>query len=171
MMTRTTFKTLWFGGGGVIATWLAVNPAATPPAGPPTAMQRAAATSGPAAEDLNAQATRLRERTAALALRPSTRNPFRFNSKPATRETLVREQMSLPVPAQAMPAPAGPILKLSGVARNGGTHTAIISGDGQLYLVAEGDSVAGRYTVVKVGPEAVLLRDAAGAEQQLSLPR
>jgi hypothetical protein len=40
-----------------------------------------------------------------------------------------------------------------------------------VYLVGEGDSVAGRYTVVTIDPEAVLLRDAAGVEQRLVLPQ
>ena len=53
------------------------------------------------------------------------------------------------------------MLKLSGIAQKAGKRTAIISGDGQVYLVGEGDSVAGRYTVVTIDPEAVLLRDAA----------
>jgi hypothetical protein len=68
-------------------------------------------------------------------------------------------------------APAGPVLKLSGIAQKAGTRTAILSGDGQIYLVGEGESVAGRYTVVTIDPEAVLLRDAAGVEQRLVLPQ
>ena len=67
--------------------------------------------------------------------------------------------------------PAGPVLRLSGVAQKDGIRTAIIAGDGQVYLVGEGDSLAGRYTVVKIDPEAVLLRDASGAEQRLILPQ
>ena len=65
----------------------------------------------------------------------------------------------------------GPILRLSGIAQKGGKHTAIISGEGQIYLVGEGDSVTGRYTVITIDPEAVLLRDAAGGEQRLVLPQ
>ena len=38
---------------------------------------------GAVSEDLNAQADRLRERTNAVTLRPSTRNPFRFSASKA----------------------------------------------------------------------------------------
>jgi hypothetical protein len=48
---------------------------------------------------------------------------------------------------------------------------AIVTGDGQIYVAGEGESVAGRYTVIKVDPEAVLLRDAEGQEQRLILPQ
>jgi hypothetical protein len=173
-MTRTTFKALWFGGGGVLATWLAVSPnTGVPPNAPSAAVRRSTSSSGPVAEELNAQATRLRERTAALALRPSTRNPFRFSvAKPAAPLETPRERGVPPAVEPAIPmAPSDPVLKLSGVAQRAGTRTAIITGDGQIYLAGEGDSVAGRYTVVGIDPEAVLLRDAAGAEQRLVLPQ
>ena len=48
-------------------------------------------------------------------------------------------------------------------------RTAIISGDGQLYLVTEGEMVAGRYRVVTVDSDAVTLRDDAGTELRLSM--
>lgn len=172
MMTRTTFKALWFGGGGMLATWIAVSPHnGVPATSPTTAVQRPAAASEP--EELNAQVTRLGDHRTAATLRESTRNPFRFNSpKPAPSSTTPRERVvqaanEPPVPA----APPPPVMKLSGVAQKAGTRIAIIASDGQIYLVGEGDSVAGRYTVVKVDPEAVLLRDASGAEQRLVLPQ
>jgi hypothetical protein len=174
MMTRTTLKALWVGGGGILATWLAVSPNQGVPAmTSSTEGQRPAAASAATAAQLNTQATRLRERTAAVTLRPSTRNPFRYRPKSAARTPAPHDQTVLPSSAApAMPAiPTGPILKLSGVAQNDGKRTAIISGDGQIYLVGEGDSVAGRYIVVKVDSEAVVLRDASGAEQRLILPQ
>jgi type II secretory pathway component PulC len=76
------------------------------------------------------------------------------------------------VPEPALPvAVAGPALTLSGIARTGATRTAIISSGGQVYVVSEGDSVAGLFTVITVDPEAVLLRDAAGGELRLGLPQ
>ena len=174
-MTRTTFKALWFGGGGIVATWLAVSPNnVAPTASQATAARRPASASGATAEELNAQATRLRDRTAAVTLRASTRNPFRYSSpKSPARSTAARDlgiQSAAVEPA--IPAAAvGPVLKLSGVAQKAGKRTAIISGGGQIYLVGEGDPVAGRFTVVTIDPEAVLLRDAAGAEQRLILPQ
>jgi hypothetical protein len=70
--------------------------------------------------------------------------------------------------------PAPPTFTLSGIAeRNtpeGRKRTAIISGDGQLYLVGEGERVAGRYTVVTIDADAVLMRDQVGSELRLVLP-
>ena len=174
MMTRTTFKALWFGGGGVLATWLAVSPSDIPTTSPATADRSRASASGPTAEELNAQATRLRSRTAAMTLRPSTRNPFKFSSpKSAARSSAGREPgvQSPAIEPQIPAVPLGPALRLSGIARKAGTRTAIISVGEQIYLAGEGDSVAGRFTVVTIEPEAVLLRDAAGGEQRLVLPQ
>ena len=175
MMTRTTLKALWFGGGGILATWLAVSPNdGVPATSPATALQRPASASGPTAEELNAQATRLRNRTAAVTLRPSTRNPFRFSPpKSAARSSEAREA-GVPLPSvepQIAAAPVGPTPRLTGLARKGETRTAIISVGEEIYLAGEGDSVAGRFTVVTIDPEAVLLRDFAGAEQRLVLPQ
>lgn len=174
MMTRTTFKALWFGGGGVLATWIAVSPTGVPTTSPATANRRPASASGPTAEELNAQATRLRNHTASVKLRPSTRNPFKFSSpKAAARSSAGREPgvQSPAIEPQIPAVPLGPALRLSGIARKAGTATAIISVGEQIYLAREGDSVAGRFTVVTIDPEAVLLRDAAGIEQRLVLPQ
>jgi Tfp pilus assembly protein PilP len=174
VMTRTTFKALWVSGGGVLATWLAVSPAPNNIAAtsPSAAARGAAAQTHATAEELNAQATRLRERTTALALRPSTRNPFAFNApKSAPRESTTRETAEAPAFAPAMPVSIVPALKLAGVAQKAGKRTAIISSEGQIYLVGEGDSVAGLYTVVKVDADAVHLLDIAGIEQRLVLPQ
>jgi Tfp pilus assembly protein PilP len=175
MMTRTTLKALWFGGGGILATWLAVSPNQGGPGATtaPSAVRQSASGAEPTAESLNTQATRLRERTAAVTLRPSTRNPFRYKAKSPRRSAAASESQVQPTPVTpTMPAvPIGPVLRLSGVAQKDGVRTAIIAGEGQVYLVREGDSLAGRYTVVKIDPEAVLLRDASGAEQRLILPQ
>lgn len=174
MMTRTTLKALWVGGGGILATWLAVSPNhGVPATQPAAAVRRPASSSEPTAEDLNAQAARLRERSAAVTLRPSTRNPFRYSSpKRAPEPAAPGERAIQPTETEpAVPTPPAAVLKLSGVAQKAGKRTAIIAGEGQIYLVSEGDSVAGRYTVVKIDPEAVLLRDASGVEQRLILPQ
>jgi hypothetical protein len=169
-MTRTTLKALWVGGGGILATWLAVSPnSGVPAASPARGVQSQAFANQP--EELNTQAARLRDRREAPALRPSTRNPFRFNSpRPAPQPNRERAVEAAVEPA-APAVPAPPLLTLSGVAQTAGKRTAIIIGNGQIYLVGEGDSVAGLYTVAKVDPEAVLLRDASGAEQRLILPQ
>src|SRR5262245_37038628 len=79
MMTRTTLTALWFGGGGMLAMWVAVSPnRGGPGASQQTAVQRQ--TAAREQVDLSEQARRLRERHAATALGPSTRNPFRFSA-------------------------------------------------------------------------------------------
>jgi hypothetical protein len=175
MVTRTTLKALWVGGGGILATWIAVSPkqGVPSPMTAPAAVRQSAAASEPTAETLNAQATRLRERTAAVTLRPSTRNPFRYKTRSTRRSTTSDEPQLQPTPITpiAPAVPTGPVLRLSGIAQKDGKRTAILAGEGQVYLVNEGDSLAGRYTVVKIDPEAVLLRDASGAEQRLILPQ
>jgi hypothetical protein len=172
VMTRTTLKALWFGGGGIVATWLAVSPnTGVARVSPPSTVQHPSAPD--AFEELSAQSTRLRERRAAATPNESTRNPFRFkSSKPLTppepqRERQIPAHVESPLPV----APPPPPLTLSGVAQKSGKRSAIITGAGQLYIVGEGETVAGRYAVVKVDPEAVVLRDADGAEQRLALPR
>jgi len=174
VVTRTTLKALWVGGGGVLATWLAVSPnPGVPSASKTSAVQPPAAIEQPGAEQLNAQAVRLRERTAEVMLRPSTRNPFRYSSKKSTDTARAQQTDDLaPLPSEpALPvAPPPPALILSGMAQKAGKRTAVITIEGQIYLVSDGDSFAGRYTVVKVDPETVLVRDSDGAEQRLVLP-
>ncbi len=173
-MTRTTFKALWIGGSGVLATWLAVSPnPVAPPTPPAAAVRRAASAAEPTAEELNVKAARLRNRTAAVTLRPSTRNPFRYGSPKSSAPRASRERavQSAAIEPAIQVAPPAPTLKLSGVAQKGATRTAILSGDGQIYVVGVGDSVAGRYTVITIDPETVLLRDSAGVEQRLVLPQ
>ena len=173
MLTRTTLKAFWFGGGGILATWLAVSPNnGVPSASTAAAVQRSASQTRSTAEELNAQAARLRERTAAVQLRPSTRNPFRFSSpKTATPPDAERGVQPLLLEPVTQTAPAAPAVTLSGIAQNAGTRTAIISANGQVYLAGEGDPVAGRFTVIAIDAEAVLLRDATGAEERLVLPQ
>lgn len=171
--------TWWLTGGGLLATWLAVTPATPPPAASPAARtDRSAPVRATTEDDLNAQEARLRQHLSMVPLRPSARNPFRF-AKPASAPP----QLGTPGAASSSPAsPAAPTvtiasaqpsLSLSGVAERqtpqGRVRTAIISGGGQLYLVTEGDSLAGRYRVVTVDSDAVTLREENGAETRLVL--
>jgi hypothetical protein len=174
-MTKTVLKTVWLGGGGVLATWLAVTPAHRVPASGNSATQRNIATPEANADSLNAQADQLRARTRMVMLRPSTRNPFRFTASKPIAPT--RDRSDVPAPAAVesfVPvAPPAASLTLAGVATtntpDGARRTAVISGDARIYLVAAGDSVAGQYTVITVEEDAVLLRDAIGSELRLAL--
>lgn len=172
MMTRTTLKALWFGGGGILATWLAVSPNhGVPASSQATSVAQPSASAAPNAEQLTAQADRLRERTAAAGLRETTRNPFQFTRRSSgARASQPDVQPMSALPALPM-APPPPELTLSGVAERAGKRTAIISSGSQIYLASEGDSVAGRYTIVKIDPSTVLVRDADGAERRVSLPQ
>ena len=172
-MTKTTLNALWVGGGGVLATWLAVTPQQSGPAAA-LPVSRPAVVNAPSAESLNAQAEKLRVRTSATALGPSTRNPFRFR-EPTSTARASRGHESVPAAAAAALAvtPVPPALTLSGIAEkrvpDGVQRTAVIFTDGQIYLVKEGDSVAGLFTVVRIDPEAVVLRNLSGADLRLSL--
>ena len=177
MITRTTLKALWLAGGGVVATWLAVSPNhSVPVTSPASPAQRPSAKTEVTAEEFNAQAEKIRSRTNAIALQQSTRNPFRFNApkragKPAPRAEA--PDTAAGGDTDAALRPAAPVLTLSGVAEkktpDGPRRTAVISGEGQIYLAGVGDLVAGRYTVVAIDPEAVVLRDAAGVELRLAM--
>jgi hypothetical protein len=173
-MTRTTLKALWFGGGGILATWLAVAPNQGGPASSqPSYDRRPTSDSAASAEHLNNQADRLRERTAAVTLNASTRNPFRFSSRQsAGASSLTRDQdvqaLAPPPPVELAPPP--PPFTLTGVAKKGGRRMAVIASASQIYLVGEGDTFAGRFTVVSVQSETALIRDDSGAELRLVLP-
>jgi hypothetical protein len=174
VMTKTTLKALWLGGGGVLATWLAVTPNQGAPTSTPAATQRLEMSREPSAEDLRAQANRLRDRTGAVSLGGSTRNLFRFNAPTSAAAPHVAPAPTAAVDFAPPPVALPPPFTLNGVTGtrtpDGLKRTAVVSGDGQMYFVSEGDSLAGRYTVVKVDPEAVVLRDASGEEIRLALP-
>jgi hypothetical protein len=66
--------------------------------------------------------------------------------------------------SEAAPLVAQPSLKLAGIAEDPGPdgttqRTAIISGEGQLFMVKEGENVTPRYRVVKVSADVVELLD------------
>jgi hypothetical protein len=173
-MTKTTLKALYVGGGGLLATWLAVTPNQGGPTSLNPAAQQPVVSRELSAQDLNSQVARLRARTASGVLRPSKRNPFRFSSSKSVESAGSRVGSSV-VPAVVEPSVpvAPPPFTLSGVTEKNTTagprRTAVISHAAQIYLVGEGDSVAGLYTVVAIDAEAVLLRDASGTELRLVL--
>jgi hypothetical protein len=175
VITRTTLKALWLAGGGVIATWLAVSPnhgvTTTPPT---TTAPRPAASTEITAEEFNSQAEKIRSRTNAIKLQQSTRNLFRFNTPKNSGKAVAPDAAPAGGAVVDLPAPElppTPVLTLSGVAERktpeGPRRTAVISSDGQVYLAGVGDSVAGRFTVVTIDPEAVVLRDAEGTDLRL----
>jgi hypothetical protein len=146
-----------FVGGAALAAWLS---AAIAPARPPIASQRIA----PAPIDasgaaLASEIARLRERLRpSPAPRETLRNPFVFRSSRGSVPSLA----STPPAAvgmgasPALAADAGPRLTLAGIAEDAGpdgtpTRIAILSGNGQLFLVKQGEVVNDRNTAYRVG--------------------
>jgi hypothetical protein len=174
VITRTTLKTLWLAGGGVVATWLAVSPNRGATQAPqPITPQQSSSVQQINADDFSERAGKLRARTQAGPPRQSTRNPFRFTTPGAGSRNGRPETMAAPV--QTLPpvplSPPSPTLTLSGIAErktaSGVARTAVITSEGQLYLVGVGDTVGGRFTVASIEAEAVMLRGSAGEELRL----
>jgi hypothetical protein len=166
-MTKSTLNTLWLAGGGLLATWLAVNPNTPALTGLDRAeTARTGAVREVTLDDLKLQQMKRREQVGGAALPPSRRNPFRFRMASAPVTPHAAAPAVLPSAPASSPAPS---LYLSGIATEGLKRTAIISGQGQLYLVTDGEPVAGRYHVVTVESNAVTLRDDTGADIRLVL--
>jgi hypothetical protein len=117
---------------------------------------------------------------ASPGLPAARRNLFRFRDESPTppAPTPPSPAALFAAPASA-PDPGGdapPAASLLGIAerRQGDVtvRTAVIAAAGDLWLVADGGVVAGRYTVVRIAAESVELRDtASGATQRLRLPK
>jgi len=144
--------------GGALVAWLAsAGPSGTRPIEPLRPSKSSAIDMK--GEELAAEITRLHTR-----LHPTTepdqpaRNLFEFGSR-AAREAAALPAPSVPEPAAAPVVPPAPPLTLVGMAEDGGVRTAIISGQGQLFLVKEGERVADRYDVGRIDPAGVDLVD------------
>ena len=155
-----------YGGGGLLL--VACLAAANMPADDPRPPQRTPAASAAApdalAVEVQSQAARLRELLAqAPAPGVNPRNPFSFNV--ARRTVPPSASVSeAPAAAPAVFTPEVPALALIGVAEEtspeGPRRTAIIGADGgALYMVTEGETIADRYRVRKIGADAIELED------------
>ena len=150
------------GVGAAVAAWLAGAATSNQPMSPLTTVRQTPIEKRGA--ELAIEIERLHERLApAAAPHAPGRNLFSF------RAAAVR-----PAPAAAVPAPraalsefpapiALPPLKLSGIAEDAGAdgpvRIAFIAGDGQLFMVKEGETVTPRYRVVKISADVVELTD------------
>ena len=127
--------------------------------------------------ELANEIARLQER-----LRPSAtprqpgRNLFAFRAIAAPPPApLFAPAPPRPALSESLPlASALPALKLAGIAEDAGeegpVRTAIISGEGQLYMAKEGEAVTPRYQVVKISADVVELRDLVdGSTRRLAL--
>jgi hypothetical protein len=148
--------------GAAIGAWLA-GAATSNHTIPETPIDRPAAIEIRGAE-LAREIARLHER-----LRPSSsprqpgRNLFAFRAGAPRTPPPVFAPAPRPVFAEAAPTPALPSLKLAGIAEDtvadATIRTAIISGEGQLYMVKEGEAVTPRYRVTRISPDVVELAD------------
>jgi hypothetical protein len=90
------------------------------------------------------------------------RNIFAFKRPAPKALPAPAPAADLLAPAASGQQPALALFKLIGIADDAGSRTAIISGQGQLYLVREGETVAFVYRVSRVAPESVELEDTTG---------
>ena len=150
-----------------VAAWLAAVGGAAPetPATPPVRADLDATR----ADEVAAHTSRLRARLATMPSRPGTvRNPFRFEprARPVAhvRRTVVRDAEPLASEAVAVAA-ARPELHLIGMAEDtvDGTsqRTAVVTGLNQIYLVKEGEQIAMRFLVKRIGVDAIEIEDLA----------
>lgn len=155
---------VYLGSATVLAAWLAsagVVEQTPQPAAAPTPVRTTGTET--LAEEVQAQAGRLRERLAAApAPQQPARNPFAFAPKPVLRPARTPAALSAtPSPPVFPPEPA---LSLIGLAEDaspkGPIRTAIISaGADELFLVKVGDFIGARYRVDAIGADAVELFD------------
>jgi hypothetical protein len=153
-------------GGGALAAWFAG--AATSNRTPSEPILFKPAPVDARGSDLAKEIEKLHER-----LRPSEsprapgRNLFTFHAAvaPAASRSPASHSALTETPVERI-APAQPAMKLSGISEDPGAdptaapiRMAFISGDGQLFIVKEGEQVTPRYRVEKIAVDAVELTD------------
>jgi hypothetical protein len=143
-------------GAGLLATWLATSQPRVPGNVTPEQPREAAAAVA-AASDIERQAERLQARLQNHArYREPARNLFRFSDRGPARVSAAppAEASIAPLPEPAPVVPALP-LKLTGIAMDGETRTAILSTPAGVVLAREGEDLLERFRVSKVEEDAV----------------
>ena len=121
---------------------------------------------------VQSQAARLRQRLAAAPiLQAPSRNPFTFAARePVIVPAAAVRPRTLEAPVVANPPLPEPALVLLGVAEQGSTRTAMVGFGDELLMATEGQTLANRYRVAKVGADAIELVDlGTGATRRLFL--
>jgi hypothetical protein len=148
--------------GGALAAWLA---------GAATSNRTIPDPVAPRALPIDARGTALAGEIAKLheRLRPAAmphtpgRNLFAFRAAAAAPPTAPAPRAAITEIPLAPPGPAQPALKLAGISEDPGADAplrmAFISGDGQLFMVKEGEAVTPRYRVARIASDGVELTD------------
>lgn len=177
-MTGNRRIAAYLGGGCLLAAWLASAASTSRQAAvePPPPSVPATSNTEALAAGVQAQAARLRQRIAgAPAPAAPARNPFVFAARELVPAPRLAPRRIEPGPATDAPVPAEPQFELVGVAEeqsaNGIVRTAMITGDGdELFMLTEGQVLAGRYRVTVVGSDVVQLESlTTGAIRRLAL--
>jgi hypothetical protein len=148
--------------GAALIAWLA-GAATSKYVIPPAALVQQSSIEKRGAE-LASEIERLHERLAPVSTpRTPARNLFTFRAM-AARPAAPIVTPPRPALTELAPAPiALPPLKLSGIAEDAGAdgpvRIAFISGEGQLFMVKEGETVTPRYRVGKISADVVELVD------------
>jgi len=110
---------------------------------------------------VQSQAARLRQRLAAApSLQGPIRNPFTFDARqPVVMPAVAARPRTLAAPVVGDPPLPELALVLLGVAEQGSTRTAMVQSGDELLMATEGQTLAGRYRVAKVGVDAIELVD------------
>jgi hypothetical protein len=165
MTSRRT--TLTVVGGALLVTYFAAANMPSQDAETPRERARPTATAGTEslAEEVRSQATRLQARLAQAPVPENNpRNPFAFGMAPRPVQAPPPVRAAIVDEAPAPMAPPPPMLTLMGIAEEavigGFRRTAVIGGEGDaIHIVTEGQSVADRYKVTKIGADAIELED------------
>jgi hypothetical protein len=164
MMNFKRTATIALAGGALIA-WLA---GAATSIHPPSSIDRVPPTTIDERSDvLASEIAKLHERLHPTSTpRQPARNLFAY--RPIAKPIAAAPRPTAAAPAIAEAAPVGPpqpSLKLAGVAEDPGDdgpiRIAFISGEGQLFMVKEGETVTPRYRVNRISADVVELIDLA----------
>lgn len=165
-------------GGGVVlvlalVVWFQVRPE---PVAAPVAGSRARAARPAAGEAAEAPRPVALDMLAAERGEPSgtARNPFRFQPKAAapprpvaSPETELTRAVAPPAPAGPPPPPPIPLKFIALVERASGVKWAVLS-DGKVTMYGkDGDTIDGRYRIVKIGAESVEVTHLDGRGRQV----
>ena len=158
---------------GALIAWVVAPAVPVSGGGPPSAESSAARdatrahTSDDAHARLNVELRRLHTSLASMPS-PSTsrRDPFRFAGGGHGRSDTESEPTAATAGATGGETPQDrPPMQLLGIAEDGDPaaveRTAVIATPRQVYMVKEGDQIAFRFQVARIGADAVELRDLA----------